>query len=160
MAQATKPLLHKHEHLDGTPAPLLKPSPVAQSLGAVGGWGEGEGKAVWEGRCADQINALCERDPISNNNQVRHLMLTSGLYTHMHTHMYIPPTTTAIIKENDKNYFFFFSHLKNTQYVIFIMRHHNTRKSRSLCCFCNLHQPTYQTLFSHTAHSLTGTHRH
>lgn len=44
MAQATKPLLHKREHLDGTPAPLLKPSPVAQSLGAVGGGGRGRGR--------------------------------------------------------------------------------------------------------------------
>lgn len=42
MAQVTKPLLHEHECLYGTPAPLLKPSPVAQSLGAAGG-GVGEG---------------------------------------------------------------------------------------------------------------------
>lgn len=117
MAQATKPLLHKLERLVGIPAPLLKPSPVAHdSLGAAG-----------EGRRAGQINELCERDPISNNNQVRHLMLTSGLCTHMHVHAYThmntstrthtpyahtyvqPPTpaTAATIKENDKNYFFF-----------------------------------------------------
>lgn len=118
MSQATKPLLHKC--LVGIPAPLLKPSPVAQdSLGAAGGG------AVGEGRRAGQINELCERDPISNNNQVRYLMLTSGLCTHMHVHAYThmntstrthtpyahtnvhPPATTATIKENDKNYFFF-----------------------------------------------------
>lgn len=44
MAQATKPLLHEHERLNGTPAPLLKPSLVAHSLGAVGGGARGRGR--------------------------------------------------------------------------------------------------------------------